>query len=110
MADNGKPERPLTLEGCFTPHGFASLAAAVLSQLRIHRKCFLYLDDDNNVLHKDPQTEIATAHVPSFVVDPNAVIEYDEQNGRVTVALEGIQILNYSALILETNDEEEDDE
>ncbi len=108
MSNNNQKERALTLEGCSTPHGFASLAAAVLSQLKSHGKCFLYLDEEGNVLHKDPETEIATAHVPSLVVDPSAVVEYDERNGQVTVDLKGVQILKYSSLILETDEEEEE--
>jgi len=107
MSENPERERALTLEGCHSPHGFASLSAAVLSQLKTYGKCFLYLDDDGNVLHKDPKTEIATAHVPSLVVDPSAIVNYDEQNGQVTVDLKGVQVLKYSSLVLETEEEDE---
>lgn len=100
----------LTLANIMTPHGFASLAAAVSSQLRTHRRVFIYLDEKDNVLHKDPESEVAMCSSPALVVDPNAIVDTDEEKGLITVRLSGVQVLNYSGLVLDDTDEEPEEE
>jgi hypothetical protein len=92
-----------------TPEGFAALAAVTLAQLREYGKAFLYTDAAGHIMHKDPEREVAIAHVPSLIIDPSAILENDEIRQTVTVSLEGVQILNHSGLVLETNDEWEDE-
>lgn len=75
----------LTLANIITPHGFASLAAAVAGQLKKYRRVFLYLDDEDNVLHKDPEKEIATCNAPALIVDPSAIESIDDEKGLITI-------------------------
>jgi len=98
----------LTLSLCKTPTGFASLAAAVLSQLERHGKSFIYLDDHQNILHKDPHTEVAVAQGPVLVVPPTAVVDHNEDEDTMTVLLEHVQLLRHSGLILEEDEASED--
>ena len=100
----------LTLSNMMTPHGFASLAAAVAQQLRKYGKAFLYLDDKDNVLHKDPEKEIALCSAPSLIVDPSAITDVDDDKGLITIRLDGVQVLKHSSLVLDDEPEELEEE
>lgn len=91
----------LTLESTAYPEGFACLAAAVRSHLMRYGKCFLYVDDEGNILGKDPEKEVAVSVSPVLVVDPSAVVDDDEERNLLTISLEGVQLLDYGALILD---------
>ena len=101
----------LTLGLAKTPDGFASLAAAVLSQLQKHGRVFLYLDEEDNILHKDPEKEIAVAFEPVLIVSPGAVMHetYNQETGHAVVDLSQTQLLQPSGLILEEETEHVDE-
>jgi hypothetical protein len=100
MSEKDDDLRPLTMQNVFTPDGFASLAAAVASQLRQHRKAVVYLDSDGNVLYKDPAKEVAIVDAPVLIIYPDA-IELDEESRIFTASLDNCELLEVGALLLE---------
>lgn len=100
MNDKDRSIQQLSMHNVFTPDGFASLAAAVLSQLRQHRRAVVYLDDDGNLLYKDPTKEVALVDAPVLIIYPDS-IDLDEESRTFTASLDNCELLEVSTLILE---------
>lgn len=108
MSDDTKWAGNLTLDAALTPHGFQSLAAAVLSELRQHGKCYLYADEQGNILHKDPAKEIALVEPPALVLSPSAVVDFIEADNLAVVRVADLQLVEASGLVAQDTTEDKE--
>jgi len=100
MSDEERDVQLLNMKNVYTPDGFASLAAAVLSHLRQYRRAVVYLDNDGNLLYKDPLKEMALVDAPVLIIYPDS-IDLNEESRIFTASLDNCELLEPGALILD---------